>query len=120
MGKTKGKHQKTWAWASMALLLCTFILFTQQYLTDSRFWKQDSSSNQISTSGNIVPTLLMVSIQQDSSHNSEKKPVLDPVPNNDPGQPQSQPKSDPNSTSPTWVQMIGAIVNVFLSLYQSF
>lgn len=120
MGKSKRLYSSILI--TMLLLALSSIHFYRIHIqTDSSQSELPGSILQYrASSKSIVPSFFFVTIQQDTSQQSPNSPAIEPIPEKDtnPGAGQSEP--NPSPSSPTWVQMIGALVNVFLSLYQSF
>ncbi|MEO0894800.1 MAG: hypothetical protein AAFY71_00170 [Bacteroidota bacterium] len=104
---------------------CAFLLFScTDFYNGSKIdqggeaqEKLSSSLLQLRTSSkNIVPIVSFFVPQQDTSTDFTRK--LDPITDNtqDEDSDQGEPLQDANT--PTWIKMIGALVDVFLSVYK--
>ncbi|MCI4669653.1 MAG: hypothetical protein MRZ79_16075 [Bacteroidia bacterium] len=118
MGNSKRKY------LSLIAIIISISLLSGIYT-----WKceEGSTSNEAeassilqfrATTKNIVPSFFFLSMQQDTSNKAPSSPAVDPLPEKE-SIPHHEPEQEPETSSPTWVQMMSAIVNVFLSLYQS-
>jgi len=107
----------------LILLGFSFIMVGENSAVENDMAKKEYPAGSIlqvrTHTKSIIPSFFFLSPSQDSSHHSPSVPGVEPIPEQEPDGHREVPQTQPPTTSPTWVKMVGAIVNMFLSLYQS-